>query len=122
MANKAWPQREIKIGDGYDWTIHLFDPTLIELEALQEAYKKAEWPEIKRLSAGLFIDWDAIDKTGKPLPVPTMENPDPLDKVPQIVLREIMLGLLEVFRGPKKAVESASDSSDILPLVTGASR
>lgn len=95
---KGWPTRELTVGDGYDWKVKVYEPSLQEFAELQAIYsqERPDWEAIKKLVSGLIASWDAVDRKGQPLSVPTKESPELLNAVPQIALKVILFGVLNV--------------------------
>ena len=112
---KPWPVRTVEIGRGYGWHTNFLDPNLFELEALQTAFKAGDWPQLKKLMAGLITSWECTEKDGTPLPAPTFQAPEPMDKIPQVVLRDILFGMLQTFLSDPKASGSATESAPTSP-------
>lgn len=110
---KPWPTHEIKIARGYDWTIKVKDPTMQQLMDIDTAYKSGEWQTIKNKTAPLFAEWDATNPAGEPLPLPTAEKPEPLDELPQVVIQDVMIGILGVFKGNSDPKVNGGDSSSL---------
>lgn len=118
MGQKSWPKRKILIPE-YEWNIEVYDPTVLELEELQKAFTVSDWPQIKKLVSGLFASWDAFDRNGVDIPLPSKEDSSPLDKIPQIALKLVVSGLLDIIRGGN-ASDPKVVKSDFEPSPTSA--
>ena len=87
---KSWPKRTVTVPE-YDWNIEFYDPTIAELNELDEARKTNDNDKVKEIVSRLIISWDAVDRKNEPLKL----EAGSFDQLPPAVLGTLVKGIIE---------------------------
>ena len=88
---KGWPVRTVNIPD-YNWGIDFFDPSVDELDKIEEARKAGNEEAIQVIVIGMIKRWDCTER-GKTEILPI--EPASFKKLPPIVRGMLIKGLID---------------------------
>lgn len=103
----SWPTTTIEIVDYEGWRATLYDPTLGDMETINDSVNAGDWASVITGLVGVVKDWTFVDREGQPVPI----TEDGIRQLPMPVILQLQREVNELVRPrPFQEMTSTSDS------------